>query len=57
MRFVGRQDLSALHPQKRRIVRGLWREAVIEKDAQGRERVNRITYEICVLEVLREQLR
>jgi hypothetical protein len=39
------------------IVRGLWREAVIEKDAQGRERVNRITYEICVLEVLREQLR
>jgi hypothetical protein len=38
-------------------VRGLWREAVIEKDAQGRERVNRITYEICVLEALREQLR
>ena len=39
------------------VVRGLWREAVIEKDAQGRQRVNRITYEICVLEALREQLR
>ena len=39
------------------VVRGLWREAVIEKNAQGRDRVNRITYEICVLEALREQLR
>jgi TnpA family transposase len=39
------------------VVRGLWHEAVIEKDAQGRQRVNRITYEICVLEALRDQLR
>ena len=39
------------------IVRGLWREAVVEKDAQGRQRINRITYEICVLEALREKLR
>jgi Tn3 transposase DDE domain len=39
------------------VVRGLWREAVSEKDAQGRLRVNRITYEIWVLEALREQLR
>jgi len=39
------------------IVRGLWREAVIEKDAKGHQRVNRITYEICVLESLREKLR
>ena|ERR1700733_7590543 len=39
------------------VVRGLWREAVIEEDAQGRQRVNWITYEICVLEALREQLR
>jgi hypothetical protein len=36
------------------IVRGLWREAVVEKDAEGRQRINRITYEICVLEALRE---
>jgi TnpA family transposase len=39
------------------IVRGLWRDAVIEKDASGQPRVNRITYEICVLEALREKLR
>jgi hypothetical protein len=38
------------------IVRGLWREAVVEKDAQGRQRINRITYEIWVLEALREKL-
>lgn len=39
------------------IVKGLWREAVIEKDTSGQDRVNRITYEIAVLEALREQLR
>lgn len=39
------------------VVRGLWREAVMEKDASGRDRVNRITYEIAVLEALRERLR
>ena len=38
-------------------MRGLWREAVVETDAQGRSRVNRITYEICLLEALHEQLR
>ena len=38
-------------------VRGLRREAVLENDSNGRPRVNRITYEICVLEALREQLR
>ena len=39
------------------IVRGLWRDAVVEKDAKGRQRINRITYEICVLEALRDKLR
>ena len=39
------------------IVQGLWREAVVEKDAKGCQRVNRITYEICVLEALRDKLR
>jgi TnpA family transposase len=39
------------------IVRALWRDAVIEKDGEGRERVNRITYEICILEALRNRLR
>ena len=39
------------------VVRGLWREAVMEKDSAGRDRVNRVTYEIAVLEALRERLR
>jgi hypothetical protein len=38
------------------VVRGLWREAVVEKDAAGRDRVNRVTYEIAELEALRERL-
>ncbi len=38
-------------------VRGLWRDAVVDDDGNGCLRVNRITYEICVLEALREQLR
>lgn len=39
------------------VVRGPWREAVTDRDPEGRARVNRITYEICVLRALREQLR
>ena len=39
------------------IVRPLWRDAVMDTDPRGRERVNRITYEICALEALRDQLR
>jgi hypothetical protein len=39
------------------VVRGLWRDAVLEKDAAGRDRINRVTYEVAVLEALREQLR
>jgi TnpA family transposase len=39
------------------VVRLLWRDAVVESDPQGRPRVNRITYEICAIEALREQLR
>jgi Tn3 transposase DDE domain len=37
------------------VVRGLWRDAVV--DAAGRNRVNRIIYEVAVLEAMREQLR
>src|SRR6187549_1206541 len=39
------------------VVRPLWRDAVVDTDAKGRPRVNRLTYEICVLEALRERLR
>ena len=39
------------------VVRPLWRDAVVDRDPQGRTRVDRVTYEICALEALREQLR
>ena len=39
------------------VVRPLWRDAVVDHDPQGQPRVNRITYEICALEALRDQLR
>ena len=38
-------------------MRPLWREAVVDTDANGQTRVNRLTYEICVLEALRERVR
>jgi TnpA family transposase len=34
-----------------------WREFVVEKDANGTERVNRLNYEMCVLQALREKVR
>ena len=39
------------------VVHGLWHDAVMEQDSVGRNRVNRMTYEIAVLEALRERLR
>jgi len=39
------------------VVPAAWRNAVLEEDARGRTRVNRIAYEICALQALREQLR
>jgi len=39
------------------VVHGLWHDAVMAQDSVGRNRVNRITYEIAVLEALRERLR
>ena len=39
------------------VVHGLGHDAVMEQDSVGRNRVNRITYEIAVLEALRERLR
>ena len=37
------------------VVRRQWKAAIIDKDNAGQ--INRITYEICVLEALRNQLR
>jgi TnpA family transposase len=34
-----------------------WRDIVVERDKAGKERVNRINYEICVLRALRKRLR
>ena len=39
------------------VVRDSWQEAVLERDKDGNTRVNRISYEICVLQALRERLR
>ena len=39
------------------VVRSAWMEAVVYWDDSGRKRVNRITYELCVLQTLRDQLR
>jgi Tn3 transposase DDE domain/Domain of unknown function (DUF4158) len=39
------------------VIREHWREAVVETDAQGRQRINRLTYEMGVLQALRDQLR
>jgi len=39
------------------VVPDAWRAAVVERDAKGRARVNRVVYEICALQALREQLR
>lgn len=38
------------------IIRDKWREIVIEEDTEGKERINRINYEICVLQTLRDRL-
>ena len=39
------------------VVRSGWKEIVLEKDKNGVERINRINYEIAVLQALRERLR
>lgn len=39
------------------VVAPKWREIVVDKDKHGEPRVNRINYEICVLQSLREGLR
>ena len=45
------------HVPLREVVRRDWQEMVIEEDQHGQQRINRITYEICVLRALREKLR
>ena len=39
------------------VVQPKWRDSVIEEGTDGAKRINRINYEICVLQSLREKLR
>jgi len=39
------------------VVKKIWLDAVLETDKAGNIRVNRINYELCVLQILREKLR
>ena len=39
------------------VVRTKWRDIVIEEGTQGKQRINRTNYEICVLQSLRDKLR
>ncbi len=39
------------------VLKSGWRKLVVEPDGEGNERVNRVNYEICVLQALRDRLR
>ena len=39
------------------VVAAKWREFVVEKDSDGGDLVNRLNYEVCVLQALRERVR
>ncbi|WP_439331981.1 hypothetical protein [Pseudoalteromonas caenipelagi] len=39
------------------VIRPKWRDIVVEIDDNAKERINRINYEICVLQALRDKLR
>jgi TnpA family transposase len=53
----GRQYFSADDVTIDGVIRPKWRDIVIEDTPGGGTRVNRINYEICVLQTLRERLR
>ena len=53
----GRQYFRADEIAIEGVIRPKWREIVVEDAPGGGQRVNRINYEICVLQTLRERLR
>jgi len=53
----GRQYFSADEIAIDGVIRPKWRDIVIEDAPGGGKRINRINYEICVLQTLRERLR
>ena len=53
----GRQHYDLKDIAVEGVIRPKWRDIVIETAPDGRRRVNRINYEICALQSLREKLR
>ena len=53
----GRQYFRAEEIAIEGVIRPKWRDIVVEDAPGGGQRVNRINYEICVLQTLRERLR
>ena len=53
----GRQYFRAEEIAIEGVIRPKWRDVVVEDAPGGGQRVNRINYEICVLQTLRERLR
>ncbi len=53
----GRQFFKAAEVTIEGVIRPKWRDIVLEDLPDGGQRVNRINYEICVLQTLRERLR
>jgi len=33
----------------------MWRDLVLERDKEGKQRVNRVNYELCVLDALQRK--
>ena len=62
-KYANTENSQVLYPAEEEVplegvVRGNWLDLVIEKSSRGKtKRVNRIYYEMCVLQTLREQLR
>lgn len=56
-RLPPRSILSFMPMPLEGVVRDVWRAVVLTTDPQGRTRISRIPYEMCVLQALRDQLR
>lgn len=59
-RYLGRK--VQYYPEQERVpldgvVPSVWREAVVERDPQDRPYINRLMYEICVLQTLQKKVR
>ncbi len=39
------------------VLKNDWKDLIVEVESSGQERINRVNYEICVLQALRDKLR